>query len=388
MSVSDQKEGYIERIDSSISSDVKKYVKDTAVKTKDEETVNVEVAPNGYTFANEHEKLGGDKGKNNFIAVVHIDGNQMGSRVSNLEKYIEADSDGFGETLSGCSEARKKFEIWRYYSRKFSESIDFDFKKALVNVYDDISKALEDERISSSLKLKKDEDGQTYFPLRKIIAAGDDICFVTEGRLGIESAVKFIEHLAKQKNSVDGESYNACAGVAIVHQKYPFYRAYDLAEQLCKNVKEKMVKKTRELRENAGREDVKDGCLSAIDWHVEYGEMMGDLDEIRERMVDLNRENIFARPYQINAIENVMNENPYAGYRRMVTHFNHFVTDRDKILDIAKHKQKEMRGAIKNSKQEYERFCKMNKITENLGMNANRAQIFDALESSDLFLPL
>lgn len=70
------------------------------------------------------------------------------------------------------------------------------------------------------------------FPVRRIITAGDDICFVTEGRIGIECAVAFIKALSKRKNKEDGEGYAACGGVAIVHQKYPFYQAYELAEML------------------------------------------------------------------------------------------------------------------------------------------------------------
>ena len=39
------------------------------------------------------------------------------------------------------------------------------------------------------------------------------------------------EALNKQINAEDKEGYAACAGVAIVHQKYPFYKAYELAER-------------------------------------------------------------------------------------------------------------------------------------------------------------
>ncbi len=52
-----------------------------------------------------------------------------------------------------------------------------------------------------------------------------------------EAARIFIEKLSALENAVDHQKYTACAGVAIVHQKYPFYKAYELSEMLCSNAK-------------------------------------------------------------------------------------------------------------------------------------------------------
>lgn len=55
----------------------------------------------------------------------------------------------------------------------------------------------------------------------------------------------------------EGEN-SACAGVAIVHQSYPFYKAYEIAESLCSSAK----------KYNASLD--KEGCANAcaIDWHI------------------------------------------------------------------------------------------------------------------------
>lgn len=96
------------------------------------------------------------------------------------------------------------------------------------------------DRIAQNLKNRKltalKLQGNT-FPVRKIILAGDDVCFVTEGRIGLEAAKIFIEQLGSKTNKQDHQGYTACAGVAIVHKKYPFYKAYETAEMLCSNAK-------------------------------------------------------------------------------------------------------------------------------------------------------
>ena len=169
----------------------------------------------GYESVFQFEKLGGSKGKSNFIAVVHIDGNAMGKRVENLyQKNKQASWDEYKAKL-----------------RRFSESIDQDFKAAYKEMVYVVAKNLDNGTLDA-LELENKN-----FPVRRIITAGDDICFVSEGRIGLECAVAFIKALGTKKNAEDGEPYAACAGVAVVHQKYPFYRAYELAEQLCSNAK-------------------------------------------------------------------------------------------------------------------------------------------------------
>ena len=122
-------------------------------------------------------------------------------------------------------------------------------------------------------KLKDLSIKDKKFPVRRIITAGDDICFVTEGRIGLECAVTFIKELNKCQNKEDKEGYAACAGVAIVHQKYPFYKAYELSELLCSNAK----KYAASLSEDkSGKE------ISVIDWHIEFGEIKDTLKEIRK----------------------------------------------------------------------------------------------------------
>ena len=52
------------------------------------------------------------------------------------------------------------------------------------------------ERIKSE-KLKELNLKDSFFPVRRIITAGDDICFVSEGKIGIECAVEYMKALWK-----------------------------------------------------------------------------------------------------------------------------------------------------------------------------------------------
>lgn len=219
-----------------------------------------------YTAVTKFQELGGEKGVSNFIAVVHIDGNGMGKRVSELYKKLE-----------GCS-----WEDFKKKIRAFSEGIDGDFKDA----FKDMAK-----EVGSKLLQPGDK-----FPIRRLITAGDDICFVTEGKIGVECAVKYIEALTKKtrRNAVDENGYHACAGVAIVHQKYPFFKAYELAELLCSNAKKYGAKVSP--KDNGA-------SVSAIDWHVEFGEIKDTLEEIRADYKTMDDNSLTVRPYVVDYVE-------------------------------------------------------------------------------------
>lgn len=239
----------------------------------DEREIEKRLAPDNYKLVDKFKELGGSKDESNFISVVHIDGNAMGARV---ERMYENN--------------KLPWEAFKVHLQAFSKAIDKDFKDAYKEMTDEVRKNIESGRLADlSLKEKN-------FPVRRIITAGDDICFVSEGRIGIECAVSFIKALTKKENEEDKEGYAACAGIAIVHQKYPFYRAYELAESLCSNAKKFGVKWS---------DDETGSEISAIDWHVEFGEMGDTLSEIRQQYCAADGNRLEMRPYivKVNQIK-------------------------------------------------------------------------------------
>lgn len=344
-----------------------------------------------YDFCDKLENLGGTKGDNNFIAVVHIDGNQMGARVQDLSKEIAKNCDK-------TPGSREEFDLWRTYKKDFSNSIDRQFKEAFYEMLEIVYEELEDGNLSD-LSLKTSDSGKKYFPVRKIILAGDDVCFITEGRIGLECAAWYIRCLEKKQNPVDKKGYSACAGVAIVHQKYPFYRAYDMAEQLCSSAKRRMTENLEKINK-----EIPDGSLSAIDWHIEYGEMTGDLEDIRDIYKDSEGNTICARPYQITPmekyIENYINPFPeYNQFRDLVLKIQDIgkqdeagnsrsknKNDTIQKAGIARGKLKNLRNAIKTGPEETRRYYQVNFLSKEFEYD-KREEIFDALEATDLFLP-
>jgi hypothetical protein len=207
-----------------------------------------------FKFTDDLEELGQEKGKKNFIAVVHIDGNGIGKKFEDCK------------SLSKARELSSKLKD-RFHNA-FQYTLDIVVKKNLIK--------------------------NNIIPLRPIIIGGDDITFVSEGTIGIFLAKTFIEELEKLNNSE--LTISACAGICIANTKYPFYRVYSLAEQACASAKEQRKKANSEA--------------SWIDFHIHTGVLIGNLKELRKEHYSVSNRNLLMRPYQLSggvySIESVL----------------------------------------------------------------------------------
>lgn len=319
----------VERIDTNTLKPVLADTVETGMP-ESEERIDKRLSPAGYHRVYKFGELGGTRNESNFIAVVHIDGNAMGKRVEKLyEANRQADWDSYKAKI-----------------RQFSETIDEDFKDSYMDMVNVVAENLKGGKLDE-LSL---QDGK--FPVRRIITAGDDICFVTEGRIGIECAVAFLRALGSRKNRVDGDGYAACAGVAIVHQKYPFYMAYELAEMLCSNAKRFAASLSRD---GSGSE------VSAIDWHLEFGELKDTLEEIRADYLAADGSRLELRPYLVSAPKEAAAREPIRQYRNFRK-----LADGLQNGDIgyARGKLKELREVFKRGQVETEHYLKFNKIED------------------------
>lgn len=309
--------------------------------------------PEGKIPVTVFDELGGSRDESNFIAVIHVDGNGMGKRVDEFYDMIGVSE--WGTTKENL--------------RKFSESIDADFKQAFRNM------AMIVGRNQEHGKLKALSIEDNHFPLRRIITAGDDICFVTEGRIGIECAVIFIEKLNKISNAADGKPYTACAGVALVHAKFPFYKAYKLAEQLCGSAKAFGSKLSPQ---DNGR------SVSSIDWHIEFGEMGDFLEDIRRNYINSDGNLICMRPYLVTAPDEIM-ERPemegrkYSDFKRLIT----LLKEKEDVYPTGKIKG--LHGALKAGETATANYLRFNRMEELL---ADANAMFDAIELMDTYLSL
>ena len=302
--------------------------------------------PEGYREVARFEDLVKRRVKvnGNYLAVVHIDGNGMGARTANLYKKLDAEG--------------VDWETYRQRIRSYSEAIDRDFKDAYKEMLQTVADA--------------DTQGDyVNLPVRRIITSGDDICFVADGRIGIEAARIYIEKLVKKSNAVDGEQYNACAGVALVHMKYPFFRAYELAEELCSNAKRKGAM--------ASPEDNGAG-ISLIDWHISYGELRDDLEEERRAYRSASGRELFARPYLVDGVPSLGKVCSYAEFLKVSSQIGN---ESNEGSAAARSRIKSLRSMLKKSDEEltyYKEFYHLEKLMEN-----DRGVLFDAIEVMDLF---
>lgn len=335
----------IEKIDATTLSAVLETEESETKKQirEDEYSIEKSFYPEGVTPVMAFEELGGSRNTSNFIAVVHVDGNGMGKRVDELYDLIG--------TIE-WNTAKKKL-------REFSEGIDQDFKQAFRNMAAIVGYNQENGNL-------KDLDiTDNHFPLRRIITAGDDICFVAEGRIGIECAAIYLEELNKLSNIVDGRQYAACAGVVLVHQKFPFYKAYELAEKLSKNAKSFGSKISPD---DNGR------SLSLIDWHIEFGEMGCSLKEIRRSYTTTDGNCLLMRPYVVTAPEKII-KNPalagrkYSDFKRLIT----LLIGKEKKGSYPNGKIRELRGALKEGERSAANYLLFNRM-EDLLLDAKAQQ--------------
>ncbi|AKB58682.1 Cas10/Cmr2 second palm domain-containing protein [Methanosarcina barkeri] len=206
----------------------------------------------GYRFPTELNELGQTEGDSH-ISIAHIDGNRMGSRFQECKTLEEI--------------------------RLLSISV----KKATEDSFANLLKLIVQ-------KIEQDDNIFDYFnfngillPIRPIIMGGDDITFVSPGKLGIYFAEIFMKEFSEKIVS-DKKKLSSCAGVAITKTKYPFYRGYQLAEGLCGNAKKMAYKETDS---------------SWIDFHIAYGGFSGSIENIRRTNYTGSRGNLCLRPYRV-----------------------------------------------------------------------------------------
>lgn len=214
---------------------------------------------NEYQFTNDSENFGQEKGKDNYIAIVHIDGNDMG-------KLFKEKGTSIGKI--------------REIACKILDISQEKFKKL-------IEKIIElDKKYCLNLSI---EDGKENLPIRPIIFGGDDITYICEGKLGIWSAYTLLNDLSKE-TIIDDIKFSACAGVAITNTKFPLYRGYKLAEEACRNAK---IERSQSKFQG-----------SWIDFHIHYKGITGSLEEIRSLHFQSPQGNLCKyRPYKIGSKE-------------------------------------------------------------------------------------
>ena len=230
-----------------------------------------------------HDNLITEYGRESTLAVVHIDGNNMGMRIRAL---MENETD--------YEKAVKKM-------REISMNINAGFNAA----FEEISKRVQDWVDSpANTILKKQEDGQRARYIRKILVAGDDITFVCNAGLALPIVESFARDVSgrvmygdpKKEEDIERYGFSVCAGVAFVHSHFPFHTAYEVAEECCSSAKARAKEEGNRLLTDKKEERI----ANWVDFQICKSVHNIDLGKSRKKNYTLSEgESLLRRPYYI-----------------------------------------------------------------------------------------
>ena len=300
-----------------------------------------------FEFPLNFEDLG-QKEKNNYFAIVHVDGNNMGAKFRQCKTLLD----------------RRKL------SREIRRKTEGAFAELLLKIIEMIRK----DGFGKSIKLKTGT-----VPIRPLII-GDDITFVCPAMTAIMFTKTMMELMTAR-------GIDCCGGIAIIPTAYPFFRGYTLTEQLCDSAKKSM----RQLNAENGS--------SWLDFAILHGEQAPTLKQTRETEYRGARGDLHFGPYRVcnadakssserrNNIENLLE-----------------CTAQFKKKDMAGGKIKELRNVLQHGKDDAARFFQKLKYQNqalpsiadwreyvtDLGWSAEReprTPYIDAIELTDFFDP-
>lgn len=204
---------------------------------------------------------------NHQIALVHVDGNSIGSEMQGLVERCQGQPD----------------DAFRLSIRSFSTALTKLARDARDHLIEDVT-----ELCKRSADLTPSLD---FLPLRPLVGAGDDVTWVTQGRIGLALAARHLDHFERLSRTAilsygsTKKNLTASAGVLVMPLKYPFGRGYRIAEALTAEAKRK------------GRQS---GGGSWIDFHVLLESASGSLERLRRDYQIDSSHNLLKRPYRLD----------------------------------------------------------------------------------------
>jgi len=163
---------------------------------------------------------------NSWLAIVHADGNSIGSHVQNISP---------GEF------------------KKFSENLQ---------------KATEEAAQEAFRKTIPEPGTKERYPIRPVILGGDDVTVIIRADLALSFTEEYLKAFEKKTKEKLNKCLTACAGIAYIKEKYPFHYGVRLAEELTKEAK-KMSK--------GENETVPPSSLSFYKVQSSFVESLGDM---------------------------------------------------------------------------------------------------------------
>lgn len=187
------------------------------------------------------------KGEDSLLAVIYIDGNNMGAQ------------------LQECVKHSSSYEECTNVLREFSKKVQKE--------YIDDRKIVIDEVLNE--KYANEENGGKR---RLVIHAGDEINLICNAHDAFDCVNAYFASLP--------EGCSSCAGIAVFHSHAPYAEVYRIAEECCESGKKVMKKKA-----------LNDVCL--LDFHYCQGAIGVSLEDIRR----MEHTSEFSRPWVLKTME-------------------------------------------------------------------------------------
>jgi hypothetical protein len=195
----------------------------------------------------------------NYLAVIHADGNSLGRILIKLDNHL---------VNNPHSDAAKIFQ---------------GFSSAIEDATVAATRTACDRVLLPDCRASKDK----IMAARPIVLGGDDLTIIVRADLAFNFTETFLEsfemesqqsiekHLKVFKISGLPEKLTACAGVAFIKQAYPFSRAYELSESLCRHAKDSAKKIQLEKKT--------DYVPSSFSFHRISTSIAGDYESITQK---------------------------------------------------------------------------------------------------------
>jgi hypothetical protein len=244
-------------------------------------------------FPDELDEMGRSYGETSLLGIVHIDGNGIGQAIAGwLDRCVEAEVND--------SQVRAEYQKWSQELVALGDGVlGAVVRRVAQAVHRDARHvdrwALRGTPDELGFLLSRGEGGAVRLPIRPILLGGDDLTFVCDGRIALDSAATALREF--QLHSISHLGYHgspatlsACAGVALTRPHAPFHRGYQLAAALCSSAKQ-------------ARRKHNPATGSWLDWHtggIRPGESVA---EIRDRQYLRGTRSLTMRPYPLEAVD-------------------------------------------------------------------------------------
>ena len=194
------------------------------------------------------------RGEESLLAVIHADGNNMGSKISSM--------------LGDCADYNVCVQKMREFTADTANAFVTEGLEALEQCKENLQKRYKEkykEKYNSMFN-----DGS--FSCRNIISDGDDMTFICNARFAMDYVKAYLESVQNYQKRHNSEwAYSSCAGICIFHGHYPFARAYSMAEQACDDGAKKKVHIEGKIIEEGW-----------VDFHYIHSGIGGNLVSIRD----------------------------------------------------------------------------------------------------------